>query len=376
VTLIRILLRSLLGASGAFLPYEVAVMLSAWYGGLEPGLLATALAAVSTAFLFLPSVGPVSISPVGDAVHLALFVAIGGMISAVVDARRRELVERRRAEEASRAQTQALADVIERLLQRLQGLVLAAIVNQLGAGGGALWSYNEETDAFRVVLDCREGQVMEREQAERTSRAQTRALTLVLEQLTREPRVEELPGTVLGAIVEQFEASGGTLWIYDGVARIFERELDHEGGRAILAEDTDHPFPQRSVDTRNIREWERLNAAFLRGECHLATEFSHDPALEPSIRAAYAARGIRTVLVVPMPLQGRLLGVLTLRGTRQEQYGPRDFPLAQALAHHATLAIQMARLAEQARKTAVLEERNRMAREIHDTLEAWPTTGH
>src|SRR5205807_9746770 len=62
------------------------------------------------------------------------------------------------------------------------------------------------------------------------------------------------------------------------------------------------------------------------------------------------------------------LGMYTLRSTRREKYSPHDLALAQALAHQATLAIQMARLAEQARQTAILEERNRMAGEIHDGL--------
>ncbi len=47
---------------------------------------------------------------------------------------------------------------------------------------------------------------------------------------------------------------------------------------------------------------------------------------------------------------------------------PRKIALAVAFAHQATLAIRLSRLTEQARQTAVLEERNRMAREIHDTL--------
>jgi signal transduction histidine kinase len=42
--------------------------------------------------------------------------------------------------------------------------------------------------------------------------------------------------------------------------------------------------------------------------------------------------------------------------------------LSQALARHATLAVQLTRLAEQEQQAAVLRERNRMAREIHDAL--------
>jgi signal transduction histidine kinase len=42
--------------------------------------------------------------------------------------------------------------------------------------------------------------------------------------------------------------------------------------------------------------------------------------------------------------------------------------LAQALAHQATLACQLRRLSRQSRQAAVMAERNRMARDIHDTL--------
>jgi len=42
--------------------------------------------------------------------------------------------------------------------------------------------------------------------------------------------------------------------------------------------------------------------------------------------------------------------------------------LAQALANQAMLAIQLARLSAQSRQSGIIEERNRMARDIHDTL--------
>jgi nitrate/nitrite-specific signal transduction histidine kinase len=42
--------------------------------------------------------------------------------------------------------------------------------------------------------------------------------------------------------------------------------------------------------------------------------------------------------------------------------------LTRALAHQATLAIQLTRLSAQSRQSAVMAERNRMARDIHDTL--------
>src|SRR5439155_11854061 len=66
--------------------------------------------------------------------------------------------------------------------------------------------------------------------------------------------------------------------------------------------------------------------------------------------------------------QGRPVGFYTVRNFQRRVYGASDIELAQALAHQATLAIQTARLAEQARQTAILGERNRMARDIHDSL--------
>jgi signal transduction histidine kinase len=80
------------------------------------------------------------------------------------------------------------------------------------------------------------------------------------------------------------------------------------------------------------------------------------------------AQGIRTVMAVPLLLAGRVIGLVSIRCIRPHKYRAEEIELAQALAHQATLAIQLTRLAEQSREAAVLQERNRMARDIHDTL--------
>src|SRR5262249_4621613 len=117
-------------------------------------------------------------------------------------------------------------------------------------------------------------EVAEREQAERSSRAQTRALTRVLQQLTREQRFAEFPGIVLAAIVDQFEVSGGALWRYDEVTGNFDRKLDYEGGRVVFAHDPEHPFPQVRFNNRNDPD-EGRKAAYLRGECVVLTDFDN-----------------------------------------------------------------------------------------------------
>jgi signal transduction histidine kinase len=49
-------------------------------------------------------------------------------------------------------------------------------------------------------------------------------------------------------------------------------------------------------------------------------------------------------------------------------FQPEELELAQALAHQAMLAMQLSRLSAQSRQAAVLAERNRLARDLHDTL--------
>jgi len=61
-------------------------------------------------------------------------------------------------------------------------------------------------------------------------------------------------------------------------------------------------------------------------------------------------------------------GFIGIRHGERPPYRPEEIELAQALAHQAMFATQLNEFADQSRRAAVLEERNRMARDIHDTL--------
>ena len=65
---------------------------------------------------------------------------------------------------------------------------------------------------------------------------------------------------------------------------------------------------------------------------------------------------------------GLVEGVLVVGSARPYAFGDSQAELLGALADQAAIAIENARLYADARQLAVLEERNRMAREIHDTL--------
>ena len=59
---------------------------------------------------------------------------------------------------------------------------------------------------------------------------------------------------------------------------------------------------------------------------------------------------------------------MTFRFTEERDFDPEELEIARALATQASLAIHLTRLAKTARQSAVLEERNELAGEIHDSL--------
>jgi signal transduction histidine kinase len=78
--------------------------------------------------------------------------------------------------------------------------------------------------------------------------------------------------------------------------------------------------------------------------------------------------GVKTVLVILLGSRGQANGRSTFRFTEERDFHPEELEIARALATQASLAIQLTRLAQAARQAAILEERNQLGREIHDSL--------
>jgi signal transduction histidine kinase len=73
-------------------------------------------------------------------------------------------------------------------------------------------------------------------------------------------------------------------------------------------------------------------------------------------------------MTVPMFVSGELRGFIGIQHTEKGTYRAEEIELAQALAHHVMMAAHGQELQEQQREAAILKERTRMARDIHDTL--------
>jgi signal transduction histidine kinase len=77
---------------------------------------------------------------------------------------------------------------------------------------------------------------------------------------------------------------------------------------------------------------------------------------------------IRSLMWVPLGSRGRVIGMLSVANSRPGAYISRDAELALAIGRQAAVALENAELHQRARQAAALEERERLARDLHDSV--------
>jgi len=235
------------------------------------------------------------------------------------------------------------------------------------AARGSIYRTSEgkATRMLGIVIDITERKRAEQAllASEQVSRGQVDALKSTLDALAMEPAANRLVEHVLRIIADQFGAHSVSVWHRDPASGKIRFELAYEDSRVITKADPPFVDLDQSLPMEDPWPWPDV---FSTGK----------PSLIEDIRtvAPFALRdrllplGIVTVLLVPMFVAGRLEGAIGLRFVEKRAFRPEQIDLAQALANQAMLMIQFSRLSTQSRETAVIAERNRIARDIHDTL--------
>ncbi len=207
-------------------------------------------------------------------------------------------------------------------------------------------------------------EVVQHRQAEDLARGQSQMLIQSLGFLAAESNLDTFLGHVLKVAVQQLEGVGGTLWFPDPLTGTTRLHLEYLDERIIPACESHHPAVLRPppVGGRGVSTFPIEHA-----ETYV---LSNEVAGMPEENRAYIySLGVRTLLTVPMILGNESAGWICVRSSKADLAELESkIHLAEALAGQATLAVQMARLGEQAREAAILSERNRIARDIHDTL--------
>src|SRR5437867_7169858 len=200
--------------------------------------------------------------------------------------------------------------------------------------------------------------------SEQVVRGQVEALTYSLDVLATAPAPDKLLGQMLSTIARLLGAQSLILWLLDESNDSLVLRAWAEGTN-LAKVDPEHPF------IRNPASWKNdpgLQELFFSGAPVACEDIDHDPNISSALRDYLKSGGTRKFLRIPTLVGGRVRGFIGIRHGNRPPYRPEEIELAQALAHQAMLAIQLNEFAERSRQAAVLEERNRLARDIHDTL--------
>ena len=199
--------------------------------------------------------------------------------------------------------------------------------------------------------------------SEQVARGQAEALVQSLDILATAPPPEKFIGQMLSTIGTFLHAQTVILWLLDEATDSIV--LRAGAGTNLAALEVEHPFVK---DALAWKENEGLQEMFFTGVPQAINDVETDPRLSPAIRNYFRANGTKKFLTIPTVVGGRVNGFIGIRHGDRLPYRPEEIELAQALAHQAMFAMQLNDFAKQSEQAAVLEERNRMARDIHDTL--------
>ncbi len=191
------------------------------------------------------------------------------------------------------------------------------------------------------------------------------ALKQTLDVLANDPEIDEVLGHVLTVVTQVLEGSVSTLWLRDRDTETAKLHLVFRDGQLVSGAESGHRLAGQTLDLS--RQDLFAFAVFRRGR-PVWHEVATSEALDEAAKSYLREQGVKALLGIPLILADIAIGAIVVRFPELRQFGSVELELAQGLAQQATLALQLTRLAEQARKAAITEERNRMAREIHDTL--------
>src|SRR5437016_8263225 len=329
--------------------FLAAIAISFWYGGTGPGLISVVLSFVAFGYFVLPyevayrmvlpdgSTKPVYLSASWRS-HLPYFIyfAVVALLMSWFSSSRRR---------AERLLSQARSELEHKV--------------------------EERTTELRQVNEELRAEITERKRAEEALRAseqvargQVEALTYSLDVLATAPAPDKFLGQMLSTIGRLLNAQSVILWLLDESNESLVLRAWAEGANFAKA-DPEHPF------IKNPLSWKEdpgLAEVFFSGAPVVCEDVEHDPRISKELREYLKSGGTKKFLRIPTLVGGQVKGFIGVRHGDRPPYRSEEIELAQALAHQAMLAIQLNESAEQSRRAAVLAERNRMARDIHNTL--------
>jgi signal transduction histidine kinase len=188
------------------------------------------------------------------------------------------------------------------------------------------------------------------------------ALRRTADKLAEVPALEAFLEQVLQSLVDTFQGSGGALWWGDEHSVTLSLELTH-GVLTRTPSGTHHDAACLKALLKDSDDAARRIRAGL-----ITVLDAQSVASSRAAREWIRSHAIRSLLIVPLMLGERHFGCISVRLSEAHTLGDEEVELAKALATQAALAMELTRLSNESRGVAILQERARFAREIHDGI--------
>jgi signal transduction histidine kinase len=264
---------------------------------------------------------------------------------------------------ASLSMTRSIADPIVDLADTATQIARGALdrtadVERQDEIGALAQAFNSMTAQLRDLINSLENRVDERTRAlQKANRAlEQRALQLqtsaqVGREITSILDIDVLLPRVVETIREAFGYYHVQVFLLDRdahelVLRASSDNIDLEHRRLDLS--------MASINTKAARN----------GKAVLANDVLRDPGFLPDSQLPET----RSELVIPLRLGNQVIGTLDVHNRQVDAFTKEDMAAIQSLGDQIVVAIENAHLYDQSRELAVLEERTRLARDLHDSV--------
>jgi len=177
-------------------------------------------------------------------------------------------------------------------------------------------------------------------------------LRQVIEEISSELELRPLLTSIVRHACELLDARDGSIGLYDERREVFRTEAIYRMPLAELG--------------REMRSGVGLaGLVLLRRAPVLLDRYDQVPLPVLPMLPELAANA---VLGMPIFWRDRLIGFFGIGAPPPRTFDEKDVEILGLLGRHAAVAIENARLYERVQQSAVLEERNRLARELHDSV--------
>ena len=409
--LVKLLLDPLTVQDTPFLLVFGAIIVSSWYGGLGPGLMATGLSALATDYFFLYPVGSFTVFSL-EGVDVAAFLLEGVLVSVLTSSLRSARNRAQHSTLAARGHQESLRESEEIFRLMVEGVKDYAIfmldpggcVTTWNEGAGRIEGYGEEEilgrhfsvfypdedvasghpeEALRAAL--REGRYVEEGLRVRKDGSRFWASAVITTLRDRRGNLKGFSVVVRDAterkhaddVLRFLAESGATLassldyrTTLANVARLAVPTLadwcavdvleedgsverlaveHHDPEKVALAYELQERYPSDPDTTRGVRKVLETGEPDMMAE--IPEEVLDEAALDSEHRTIMRELGLRSYMVVPMVARGRMHGAITLVSAESgRRYEETDLRLAEELARRAAMAVDNAKLYEEAQR--------------------------